>query len=247
MDRVITNQGSLTPTDLMTGAAILVDKPLEWTSFDVVNKLRWALKNKTGIKRYKVGHAGTLDPLATGLLIICISKYTKLADSFQAQSKSYSGEITLHATTPTYDAEMEPDVYFPRVGYNKDELIAAANEWTGQISQLPPIYSALKKDGVPLYKLARNGKKVEVSPRSVSISRFDLVDIEVPKVGFEVDCSKGTYIRSLAYDFGLTLGTGAYLSSLRRNAIGDYNVIDAWELNDLVDHINSIKTESIET
>ena len=240
MDRVISSCVTLTRDDLISGAALLVDKPIGWTSFDVVNKIRWALKNKTGIKRFKVGHAGTLDPLATGLLIICISKYTKKADLYQAQNKSYQGSIQLFATTETYDAELEPNCYFPRKQFSHEELIKAAQYWTGNISQLPPIYSALKQNGIPLYKLARKGKKVEVSPRPVVVSKFELTKIELPQVFFDITCSKGTYIRSLAFDFGKSLGTGGYLSSLRRTSIGAYNVDEAWDLNSLVTCITQL-------
>ncbi|MEL6123894.1 MAG: tRNA pseudouridine(55) synthase TruB [Bacteroidota bacterium] len=228
------------PNHLEDGAAILVDKPSGWTSFDVVNKLRWELKRKTGIKRYKVGHAGTLDPLATGLLIICIGKYTKLADQYQAQDKTYEGVIRLFRTTPTYDAEQEPDCYYPYQRLTKQQLNEAAGSLTGMISQLPPMYSAIKKNGVPLYRHARRGKEVAREPRRVNISSFTLSTMDLPDVHFEVGCSKGTYIRSLAYDYGRVLQTGAYLHRLRRTFIGRYSVEQAYDITSIIDQIEAL-------
>lgn len=231
--------------DLVDGASLLVDKPLGWTSFDVVNKLRWAIRNKLGKKKYKVGHAGTLDPLASGLLLICISHHTKRIESYMGHSKKYIGQIELFKTTATYDAEMLPDCYYPHRDFLLEDIQAAANGFIGEISQKPPAFSAIKHKGVALYKLARAGREVAIENRQVHISQFKIVDYEDPVLEFEVACSKGTYIRSLAYDLGRHLHTGAYLKSLRRTAIGSYCVEDAWDLNTLVHHINSIQVTEL--
>ena len=240
MDRVFPSSTSFDISDLREGGMFLVDKPLQWTSFDVVNKLRYAIRHKLGQKRYKIGHAGTLDPLANGLLLLCFSKYTKKIESLMIHDKAYSGTIRLWGTTPSYDAELPLDVYYPQQQYTRAELIVAAKQLTGAIEQVPPIYSAIKKNGVPLYKLARKGKKANIEPRSIHIHSFDLGEIALPEVSFEVACSKGTYIRSLAYDMGRFLNNGAYLSELRRTSIGPYQVDDAWQLEDLVSYISNL-------
>jgi len=240
MDRVFGRAQTMSIEDLREGGMLLVDKPLGWTSFDVVNKLRYTIRHQLGLKRYKIGHAGTLDPLATGLLLICFSKYTKKIETLMAHHKSYSGTIRLWATTPCYDAELAIDVYYPRTQFKPSELHSAAERLTGEVKQMPPIYSAIKKNGVALYKLARKGKTTTIEPREVTIHTFELLSQELPEVHFKASCSKGTYIRSLAYDFGAMLNNGAYLSSLRRHSIGEYQVDDAWQLNDLVDHIQNI-------
>ncbi len=205
----------------LDGKALLIDKPLHWTSFDVVRKLRSLLQIK------KIGHAGTLDPLATGLLIVCTGKFTKKINEFMAAQKEYTGSITLGAVTPTYDLESQPE-------QQKDYSIVTAallnetkQQFTGAIEQYPPIYSAIKKDGVALYELARKGEEVQLEPRSVTIFSFDITAIHLPVIEFKVTCSSGTYIRSLANDFGAALGCGGYLSSLRRTKIGDVDVNDA--------------------
>ena len=220
--------------DFLAGATLLVDKPLDWTSFDVVNKIRYTLKQKLNIKKIKVGHAGTLDPKATGLLIICTGKATKTLEGFQGLGKEYTGTITLGATTPSYDVETEVDQTYPTDHIDELLLDKTREQFIGDLQQLPPIYSAIKKDGVRLYKRARNGEEVEVQPRPVSIYAFDLVHVDMPKVDFICSCSKGTYIRSLAYDFGKLLGSGGYLSSLRRTQIGTHRIEDAWQLEDLL-------------
>lgn len=203
------------------GKVILVDKPLHWTSFDVVRKIRGLIQVK------KTGHAGTLDPLATGLLIVCTGKFTKKINEYMAQVKEYTGHFTLGAVTPTYDLESEPEQ--PKVfSFVTPELLhSTTRQFTGTIQQFPPIYSAIKKDGVALYELARRGEEVELKAREISIHHFDITQIELPVIAFKVTCSTGTYIRSLAHDFGQALGCGAYLSSLRRTAIGDFKVEDA--------------------
>ena len=209
------------------GKMLLIDKPLTWTSFQVVNKIRWEIRQRFNIKKIKVGHAGTLDPLATGLLILCTGKFTKQIEKYQAQEKEYTGEITLGATTPSYDLESEVNATFPIEHITEELIHAATQNFIGEIDQKPPIFSALKKDGKRLYELARAGEEVEVKARKITISEFEITKIDFPKVEFRVVCSKGTYIRSLAYDFGKALDSGAHLSSLRRTKIGAYSVENA--------------------
>lgn len=219
----------LTEEDFKNGQVLLIDKPLNWTSFQVVNKLRWEIRRKFALKKIKVGHAGTLDPLATGLLIICTGSFTKKIDEYQGQIKEYTGEITLGATTPSYDLETEVDEIFP-IDHITDELIhKTAQQFVGEIEQVPPMFSAIKMAGVRLYDLARQGKTREIKSRKITIETFEITNISLPKIQFRVVCSKGTYIRSLAYDFGKALNSGGYLSELRRTKIGDFNVNDAQE------------------
>jgi tRNA pseudouridine55 synthase len=222
---------------LVDGTTLLVDKPQGWTSFDVVNKIRIGLRHSLGLKSIKVGHAGTLDPMATGLLIICTGKWTKKLSEYQGMAKVYTGTFTLGATTPSYDAESEPDAIFPFDHITPEMLESARQSFLGEQEQLPPMFSAIKVDGQPLYKKARQGVMVEVSPRPVTIYEFELTRIALPEIDFKVVCSKGTYIRSLAFDFGRALQSGAYLSALRRNMIGKYDVENAWSLERLVEHI----------
>lgn len=223
--------------DFLKGEVLLVNKPLEWTSFDVVNKIRHTIKKKLGIKKVKVGHAGTLDPMATGLLIICTGKFTKKLDQFQGLDKCYTGTMKLGATTPSYDLETEEDAHFPIAHISEELLQAATGQFLGKIEQYPPVFSAIKVNGQPLYKKARKGEKVEVQSRTVRIESFKITNIDLPEIAFKVECSKGTYIRSLAYDFGKTLESGAYLTSLCRTKIGKYKLKDAWELKTLVQAI----------
>ncbi len=219
----------MTLDDYLNGQVLLIDKPLEWTSFQVVNKLRWHIRKRFNIKKIKVGHAGTLDPLATGLLILCTGKFTKKIEGYQGQIKEYTGEITLGATTPSYDLETAVEKTFP-VSHITDELIyAASKEFIGEIDQVPPIFSAIKKEGKRLYELAREGKTTIIKSRKITISTFEITKIELPKVTFRVVCSKGTYIRSLAVDFGKALNSGAHLSGLRRTKIGNFKVNRALE------------------
>ncbi len=222
------------------GAFLLVNKPKSWTSFDVVNKIRSSLKQSLGIKKIKVGHAGTLDPMATGLLIVCTGKMTKKLSGYQGLDKTYTGVITLGATTASYDSECEPENMQSLDDLSEEDIYSAKESFIGDLMQMPPIYSAIKVDGQPLYKRARAGKKVEVKPRPVTVYDFEITAIQLPEVHFRVRCSKGTYIRSLAHDFGQQLGVGAYLTELTRTAIGDYRLEGAWELEALVDHIESI-------
>ena len=213
--------------DFKNGQVILIDKPLKWTSFQVVNKIRWHLRKKFNIKKIKVGHAGTLDPLATGLLILCTGQFTKKIEEFQAQRKEYTGTFVLGATTPSYDMETEVDATFATAHIGKAEIRKAVGQFLGEIDQKPPIFSAIKKEGKRLYELAREGKTTEIKSRKVNIISFDILKVEMPEVSFRVVCSKGTYIRSLAFDFGKSLDSGAYLSSLRRTGIGAFNVENA--------------------
>lgn len=213
--------------DFKEGQVILIDKPLGWTSFQVVNKVRWLIKKFFGLKKIKVGHAGTLDPLATGLLIICTGKFTKKIDIYQAQEKEYTGTFTLGATTPSYDLETEIDQNFDISHITSQEIREAAKQFIGEIQQQPPVFSALKKDGKRLYEFARSGEEVDIPFRTITISEFEITGVELPHVNFKVVCSKGTYIRSLAFDFGKALHNGAHLSALRRTKIGAFSVENA--------------------
>lgn len=218
--------------DFKNGKVLLIDKPLEWTSFQVVNKIRWHIRKKFNIKKIKVGHAGTLDPLATGLLILCTGKFTKKIETYQAQKKEYTGIFTLGATTPSYDLETEINKTFSIKHITKEILHKTTKQFLGKINQKPPIFSAIKKDGVRLYELARKGQTTPIKPRSIEIFEFEITKIELPLVYFRVVCSKGTYIRSLAYDFGNALHSGAYLSSLRRTKIGNFKVENSIKIED---------------
>jgi tRNA pseudouridine55 synthase len=213
------------------GQVILVDKPLNWTSFDVVRKIRSLIKIK------KVGHAGTLDPLATGLLIVCTGKFTKKINEYMGMQKEYTGTFVLGAITPTYDLESEPAGIKDISAITEEQIHTAAKHFTGEIQQVPPIHSAIKKDGKPVYLLARKGIDVQLEPRTITINSFTIEKIELPIVHFKVVCTTGTYIRSLANDFGKELGCGAYLGSLRRTRIGTYSAEDALQMTDLTDQI----------
>lgn len=221
--------------DYLNGKVLLIDKPLTWTSFDAVKKVRIL----TGVS--KVGHAGTLDPLATGLLIICTGKFTKKINEYMAAEKEYTGTFTLGATTPTYDLESVP---VPKADYSdvsSEMIMGATQQFTGTIMQTPPAHSAIKKSGTPAYILARKGKEVKMDPRPITISSFEITAIQMPVVEFKVVCSTGTYIRSLANDFGEALGCGAYLSSLRRTRIGTFNVDDALTIEKFTEQIQALK------
>ncbi len=218
-------------TDFVKGSVILIDKPLDWTSFDVVNKIRFKLRHHLHLKKIKVGHAGTLDPLASGLLILCTGKLTKEIDSIQAQTKVYTGTIELGATTATYDSEMAPDQYFPTDHIDDSLILEVTKKFIGNIEQIPPIYSAIKIKGQKAYDLARRGKDVEMKSRNVTISAFEIIEKIENKLSFKVTCSKGTYIRSLAHDFGKACHSGAYLGSLRREKIGEYDVLNAYTID----------------
>ena len=213
-----------TKEDYLEGQLLLVDKPLGWTSFQAVNKLKWVLRQRFKLKKIKIGHSGTLDPLATGLLIICVGKFTKRIHEFQSQEKEYTGTITLGGTTPSYDLETEINQTFNTDHITEELLKNTTKEFIGEIDQAPPIFSALKKDGKRLYEYAREGKEIEINTRKVTIKSFEITRIDFPNVMFKIVCSKGTYIRSIANDYGKALDSGAHLSKLRRTKIGDYNV-----------------------
>ena len=223
--------------DFQNGEIILIDKELNWTSFDVVSKLRNSIKKKLDLKKIKVGHAGTLDPLATGLLIICTGKMTKRIDEFSCLNKTYTGKITIGSTTPSYDLETKPNVYYPTDHVNDELIQNTAKKFIGKILQKPPIFSAVKKNGVRLYKLARRGVDVKVEKREITIHDFTITSINFPEIEFSVCCSKGTYIRSLANDFGKELGSGAHLSELRRTSIGEYSVYKSFKLMNFIRNI----------
>lgn len=220
-----------TKDSFQQGQILLIDKPLNWTSFQVVNKVRWLIKKQFNLKKIKVGHAGTLDPLATGLLIICTGKFTKQIDTYQAQEKEYTGTFTLGATTPSFDLETEIDQTFDISNLTEEKIRVATGGFIGKIQQQPPVFSAIKKDGKRLYEFARSGEDVEVAFRKVEITLFEITRIALPEVDFRVRCSKGTYIRSLAHDFGKALNNGAHLSVLRRTKIGEFSVDDAISLD----------------
>ena len=216
----------------LDGEIILIDKPLDWTSFQVVNKIRWLIRSTFGIKKIKVGHAGTLDPLASGLLILCTGKMTKSIEQFMGQEKEYTGTFTLGSTTPSYDLETEIDNTFPINHITEELLQVSLNQFVGTIDQYPPVFSALKKDGKRLYEFAREGIEVNIPARKVNIRSFELTQKAIPKVDFKVICSKGTYIRSLANDYGKALNSGAHLSTLRRTRIGEFNIEHAISIED---------------
>ncbi len=217
----------MTEKDFLEGQTLLIDKPLGWTSFQAVNALKWAIRKRFNLKKFKIGHAGTLDPLATGLLIICTGKYTKRIPELQGQEKEYTGTFTIGATTPSYDLETEIDQIFATDHITDSLIKETTSSFLGEIDQKPPIFSALKKDGKRLYEFAREGKEVEIKTRKVSISEFEITAIRMPEVDFRIVCSKGTYIRSLAYDFGKALKSGGHLTALKRTKIGSYNVNNA--------------------
>ncbi|ESU24457.1 tRNA pseudouridine 55 synthase [Flavobacterium enshiense DK69] len=223
----------LTPEDYINGQVLLIDKPLKWSSFQAVNKLKYTLINKVGLpKKFKIGHAGTLDPLATGLLIICTGKFTKRIPELQGMPKEYTGTFHIGGTTPSYDLETEIDATFP-IEHITGELIEQARlSFIGEIDQKPPVFSAIKKDGKRLYEHARAGEEVEIAHRKTTIYEFELTRIALPEIDFRVKCSKGTYIRSLAFDFGMALNSGAHLTALRRTKIGDFDVADATLITD---------------
>jgi len=212
------------------GGFILLNKPYTWTSFQATKKIQYILKRHFGLKKIKIGHAGTLDPLATGLLVLCVGKYTKRIEEFQAQEKEYTGTIHLGATTPSYDLETEIDNTYPVEHINENLIYETAKSFIGEQSQIPPIFSALKINGVRAYTKAREGKEVEIKERTIYIYDFEITDIRFPEVDFRIRCSKGTYIRSIARDFGVKLNSGAYLSALCRTKIGDFKLSEAFSI-----------------
>ena len=214
------------------GRILLINKPLQWTSFDVVRKIRNTIKIK------KVGHAGTLDPLATGLLIVCAGKFTKRINEYMAQEKEYTGTFVLGATTPTYDLESEPANFKSIEGITEEYIYETAKKFSGEIMQMPPIHSAIKQKGKPVYLLARKGVDVVMEPRRVTIKEFEITSIDLPVASFRVVCTTGTYIRSLAHDFGQALGCGAYLGSLCRTRIGEFTINDAMGMEEFIASVN---------
>jgi tRNA pseudouridine55 synthase len=216
--------------DYQEGQILLIDKPLKWSSFQAVNKLKFGLIKELKLpKKFKIGHAGTLDPLASGLLLICTGKFTKRIEELQGQAKEYTGTITVGATTPSYDLETEINATFPAEHITEALINETLPQFIGEIDQKPPVFSAIKKDGKRLYESARAGIEVEIKTRKVMVSEFEITRIALPEIDFRIVCSKGTYIRSIAYDFGLALNSGGHLTVLRRTKIGDYSVENAME------------------
>lgn len=227
--------------DIENGCAILVNKPYTWTSFQVVNKLKYKIKHHYS-KKIKIGHAGTLDPLATGLLIVCIGKYTKRIEQYQASEKEYTGTIRLGATTPSFDLEQSIDQTYPTEHITEEAILEVAKQLTGTQDQVPPIFSAKWVDGKRAYKLARDNQEVELKSKEITITEFEITRIALPDVDFRIVCSKGTYIRSIARDFGLALNSGGHLSSLCRTRIGEFHLKDAYQIDD-IDSIMEQKSE----
>ena len=220
-----------TAEDFLNGQIILIDKPLHWTSFQAVNKMKYALINKAGLpKKFKIGHAGTLDPLASGLLLVCTGKFTKRITELQGQAKEYTGTFFIGATTPSYDLETEIDQTFETSHIDESLIYETVKQFLGEIDQKPPVFSAIKKDGIRLYEHARAGEFVEIASRKTTIHEFEITRIALPEIDFRVVCSKGTYIRSLAYDFGKAMNSGSHLTVLRRTKIGDYDVNNAIDI-----------------
>ncbi|MBK6525805.1 MAG: tRNA pseudouridine(55) synthase TruB [Crocinitomicaceae bacterium] len=227
--------------DFVSGEILLVNKPLHWTSFQAVNKIRYHIRNQTGVKKIKVGHAGTLDPLADGLLIICTGKKTKEIDSYMGLEKVYSGIITLGATTPSYDLETEIDQRYDLTGITDDLIKKTAAQMVGEQDQMPPIFSAKRVDGNRAYDMARAGKEVELKTKRITISNFEITEINLPEVHFKITCSKGTYIRSIAFDFGRLLNNGGHLSALRREAIGQFSLQNSQTVEEWVETIDKLR------
>ncbi|WP_460485377.1 tRNA pseudouridine(55) synthase TruB [Capnocytophaga sp. HP1101] len=236
----------ITPEEFNEGRILLIDKPLKWSSFQAVNKIKWAILKHYKLKKIKIGHAGTLDPLASGLLVICTGKFTKKITEIQDAVKTYTGIITLGATTPSYDMETEENAHYPTAHITPELIEEVRQKFLGELVQTPPVFSAIKQDGKRLYELARKGKEIEVPKRTIYIHSFDIDASEFPKLHFEVVCSKGTYIRSLANDFGNALGSGGYLSALRRTQIGEFSVSDALTPDEFINiHIPKMQTKPI--
>ena len=223
--------------DFIKGEVLYVNKPLHWTSFNLVNKLRWKLQKTLKMKHLKVGHAGTLDPLATGVMILCTGKATRLIESFQYQTKEYVATLELGATTPSFDLELEVDATYPTAHITRELVDEVIPRFTGEIWQVPPVYSAVKVDGKRAYDYAREGQKVELKPKLLVIDEIEVLDFALPILKIRVVCSKGTYIRALARDIGQALGSGAHLTALERTRIGEVKLPDCWEIDALVDHV----------
>ena len=227
--------------DIVNGSILLVDKPLRWTSFDVVNKLKYAVRQATGCKKFKIGHAGTLDPLASGLLVVCIGKCTKLIEEIQAQPKQYTGVFTVGATTLSFDLEHEPENFLPFEHISNQQIAAAASQLTGTIEQCPPVFSAVKVAGKRAYNYARTEQEVVLKSKQITVHDFTVTAINLPEITFDISCSKGTYIRAIARDMGELLGCGAYLSRLRRERVGELCVKNAMDFTPFVSTQNEVK------
>ncbi|MGN0237172.1 MAG: tRNA pseudouridine(55) synthase TruB [Lepagella sp.] len=223
--------------DFITGEIIGIDKPLRWTSFDAVKRIRGAIQRRMRVKKFKVGHAGTLDPLATGVLIVCTGRATRRISELQEGMKEYVAEVTLGATTPSYDLETEIDATYPYEHVTRDRVEAVLPRFTGRLMQVPPVYSAVKVDGKRAYSFARKGKEVELKPKELEIRELELLDYEPGKITLRVLCSKGTYIRALARDLGEALETGAHLTALRRTRVGDITIDRCWSIDEALEHI----------
>lgn len=233
--------------NILEGEVFYVDKPLHWTSFNMINKLRWKMQKTLKIKKIKVGHAGTLDPLATGVMIVCTGKATKLIESYQYQTKEYIATLQLGATTPCFDLEKPIDATFPTDHITRELIDKVIPQFTGEIWQVPPVYSAVKVDGKRAYDYAREGQEVELKPKLLVIDEIEVLDFSLPVLKIRVVCSKGTYIRALARDIGIALNSGAYLLDLQRTRIGDITLENCWQVDDLVKHIETELTASTET
>lgn len=231
--------------DFVKGEVLYVKKPLHWTSFNLVNKLRWKLQRTLKMKKLKVGHAGTLDPLATGVMIICTGKSTKLIESFQYQTKEYVATLKLGETTPCFDQELPVDASYPTEHIDVALINEVIPRFTGEIWQVPPVYSAVKVDGKRAYDYAREGEEVELKPKLLVIDEIEVLDFSLPLLKIRVVCSKGTYIRALARDIGAALGSGAHLVGLERTRIGDVKLADCWEIDDLVAHVEAEILENL--
>lgn len=236
---MITANEGIENTDFLGGALLLIDKPQNWTSFDVVNKVRWSIRRRLNIKKIKVGHSGTLDPMATGLLLICTGKWTKRLHELQGLPKQYTGTITLGGETASYDKESEVINERSLGGITCDSVAEEMGSFVGDIEQVPPMFSAIKVKGRALYKMARKGETIKLEPRKVNIQKFEMTNCTLPDLDFIVDCSKGTYVRSIAHDLGQNLNCGGYLSALRRTRVGDHRIEDAWDLDSLIEAIES--------
>ncbi|MDA3891299.1 MAG: tRNA pseudouridine(55) synthase TruB [Salinivirgaceae bacterium] len=227
--------------NFIEGEVLLIDKPLNWTSFDIVNKIRYIIRAKLNLKKIKVGHAGTLDPLATGLLIVCTGKMTKQIESFQAQEKEYITTIKLGATTPSFDKETEEDATFSTDHITKEMIEQTLQKFVGETEQMPPMFSAKKVNGQKAYIAARKGEEIELKPRKIVISSIELQNINMPYIQIKISCSKGTYIRALGRDIGKTMNSGGYLTELRRTKIGDFNVENALEISEFEKNVNNLQ------
>ena len=239
---MIENQ-SLVGVDFKEGYIAIIDKPLEWTSTDVVRKIKYALQHRLGYKKIKIGHAGTLDPLATGVLIVCIGKATKMVNELQAEQKEYVADIVLGATTPSYDLEHPIDKHYPTEHITREKIEQALRDLTGERLQAPPIYSAKKVEGVRAYEFARAGEEVELKKALINIYEMEILSLEMPLLRIRVRCSKGTYIRSLAHEIGLALDSGAHLSALRRTRSGGFTAENGWKLEDFMEKLRECETK----